>query len=89
MAADEQENARAGDSAFDSGIHTREAEGRPATGWQIGLTAALVTVILVVFFYGLTSQRQEAAGPAPPAPQQAGAPASGPQPAAATTGSSR
>jgi len=47
---------------IDSGVHVRDAERAPATAWQIGMVAVLVVAILCVFFYGLTSQRQEVAG---------------------------
>jgi len=49
----------------DSGIHVRDSERAPATGWQITMAGLLIVAILCVFFYGLTNQRQEVAGPQP------------------------
>ena len=48
----------------DSGVHVRDSERAPATGAQMTLVGALIVAILFVFFYGLNSQRNEAAGPA-------------------------
>jgi hypothetical protein len=48
----------------DSGVHVRDSERGPATGAQMTLVAALVVVILSVFFYGLNSQRNETTAPA-------------------------
>lgn len=49
----------------DSGIHVRDSEHAPATGWQITMVGLLIVAILCVFFYGLTNQREEVAGPQP------------------------
>ena len=47
---------------LDSGVQVRDSERAPASAWQIGMAAVLVIAILCVFFYGLSSQRQEVAG---------------------------
>ena len=57
-----EDPARPDRTTFDSGVHVRHSERAPATAWQIGMVALLVIAILCVFFYGLTSQRQEVAG---------------------------
>ena len=48
----------------DSGVHVRDSEHAPATGVQMTLVAALIVAILCVFFYGISSQRNESPGPA-------------------------
>ena len=58
----------------DSGIHVPDPEHAPASGWQITLAAVLVVAILSVFFYGVTNQRLEVAGAAPPSQQAANVP---------------
>lgn len=68
--------------AIDSGVHVRDSETAPASGFQITMVAVLVAAILFVFFYGLNSQRQEGGGTSAPAPQAVNVPP--PQPS--TTG---
>ena len=48
----------------DSGVHMRDSERAPATGVQMTLVSALIVAILCVFFYGISSQRNESPGPA-------------------------
>jgi hypothetical protein len=57
-----EDPARPDRPIIDSGVHVRDSERAPASAWQIGMAAVLVIAILCVFFYGLTSQRQEVAG---------------------------
>lgn len=70
---------------LDSGVHVHDSERAPATAWQIGMVAVLVIAILCVFFYGLTSQRQEVAGSTAPSAQATNVPAPT-QPKVGTTG---
>ena len=60
---------------LDSGVHVHDSERAPATAWQIGMVAVLLIAILSVFFYGLTSQRQEVAGSTAPSAQATNVPA--------------
>ncbi len=60
---------------LDSGVHVRDSERAPATAWQIGMAAVLIIAILCVFFYGLTSQRQQVAGSTPSSAQATNVPA--------------
>lgn len=71
MTLQEPENVHPDHPAMDSGVHVRDTESAPATGWQVTMVAALVVAILCVFFYGLNSQRQEVAGASAPAQQAA------------------
>lgn len=59
---------------LDSGVHVRDSERAPASAWQIGMAAVLVIAILCVFFYGLTSQRQQVAGSTAPSAQATNVP---------------
>jgi len=68
-----------GRPVLDSGVRVRDSERSPASAWQIGMAAVLVIAILCVFFYGLTSQRQEVAGSAAPSTQAANMPAASQQ----------
>lgn len=65
MALPEPDNTRTDHARLDSGVHVRDTERAPATGWQIFVTSLLVLAILVVFFYGLTEQRVYIAGVQP------------------------
>ena len=65
---------------IDSGVHVRDTERAPATAWQIGMAAVLVIAILCVFFYGVTSQRQQVAGSSAPSAQATNVPAPTTQP---------
>jgi hypothetical protein len=65
MSLREPDNTRFDEPVLeDSGIHTRDTERAPMTLWQMTVTALLVVAILCVFFYGVTSQREEVTGPA-------------------------
>ena len=68
MSLPDPENTRIDHPIEDSGIHIRDTERAPASLWQMTIAALLVITILVIFFYGLTSQREEVAGVQPPAP---------------------
>ena len=70
----------------DSGVHVRDTEHAPASSTQITLVAVLVVAILCVFFYGLTSQRQEVAGASAPAQQAQHVPPAQTQQKPSTTG---
>ena len=82
----EPENVNPDHAVVDSGIHVRDSEAAPANGWQITMVAVLIVAILCVFFYGLTSQRQEVAGPSAPAQQATNVPSSQAQKTPSTTG---
>jgi len=72
---------------LDSGVQVHDSERAPATAWQIGMVAVLLIAILCVFFYGLTSQRQEVAGSTAPSAQATNVPApTQPKQNAGTTG---
>ena len=62
----EPENTRLDRPTVDSGVYVRDTHDAPATLWQMLITGLLVIAILCVFFYGVTSQREEVTGP----PQQ-------------------
>ena len=68
MTIQESEHVNPDHAVVDSGIHVRDSETAPANGWQITMVGILIVAILCVFFYGLTSQRQEVAGPSTSAP---------------------
>ena len=63
MSFPDPENTRIDHPIEDSGIHLRDAERAPVTLWQMLITALLVVAI---FFYGVTEQRDEVAGVQPP-----------------------
>jgi hypothetical protein len=73
MALPQPENTEIDHATLDSGVHIRDTERSPATGGQIAVAGLLVAIILVVFFYGLTSQRVEVAG-VPPSHSDVAAP---------------
>jgi hypothetical protein len=86
MTIQEPEHVNPDHAAVDSGIHVRDSEAAPANGWQITMVGILIVAILCVFFYGLTSQRQEVAGPSAPAQQATNVPSSQTQKTPSTTG---
>jgi hypothetical protein len=89
----EPENTRIDNPTVDSGVHIRDTHDAQATLWQMLITGLLVIAILCVFFYGVSSQREETTGPpqqqastsVPPAQSQPKAPVASGQTAKPTT----